>query len=720
MSVDVTSWSLPTGIQLADPSFYDPGSIDVVLGAEVFFDLFKASGRISLGDTLPTLVNSVFGWIVSGKVSEGAPRSAFVCNVASTADLHNDMERFWAIEDEPTTAYSPEEALCGKIFSETVTRDSDGRYVVRLPLKRNLLDNLGDNRRSALHRYRLIENRLGRDPGLATEYRKFMDEYFQLGHMERIDENNASSQAFFLPHHPVIRAESSTTKVRVVFDASCKSATGRSLNDVMLVGPTVQQDWRSIIIRSRLHPIMLIADITKMYRQIRLHPGDTHLQRTPDEPIGVYELKTVTYGTASAPFLATRVVSQLATDEKCHYPLAAEVACKDFYVDDLFTGAKTVNEAIELRKQMEAMFNSAGMKLRKWASNVPASLQDVPEENRAIKDLVDFDKDQSIKTLGLHWEPQTDRLKYVIPNITIDRESAVTKRNTLSSVAKLFDPLGLVGCGVLRTATTHDCDQELPENLFSDASETAYGVYVKSTNSSGQTKTALLTSRSKVAPPKQISIPRLELRGARSAAELYGKVSDSLRIDARIHFWVYSTTVLSWLQARPLTWTTFVANRVATIQRLTQNCEWHFVHGVENPADIISRGLPADELASCKVWWEGPTWLRKSSEFWPTSPLETQSNPECSREVRKTAHIATSQPDSSFIDEYIALFSSYSRLVRTTAYWRRLSTVLRTPRAERKMFEPLTLSELQGAEFALIRCVQQAAFPEEWKTLYKN
>ncbi|XP_055542790.1 uncharacterized protein LOC129728377 [Wyeomyia smithii] len=193
MSVDVTSWSLPTRIQLADPSFYDPGSIDVVLGAEVFFDLFKASGRISLGDTLPTLVNSVFGWIVSGKVSEGAPRSAFVCNVASTADLHNDMERFWAIEDEPTTAYSPEEALCEKIFSETVTRDSDGRYVVRLPLKRDLLDNLGDNRRSALHRYRLIENRQGRDPGLATEYRKFMDEYFQLGHMERIDENNASS-----------------------------------------------------------------------------------------------------------------------------------------------------------------------------------------------------------------------------------------------------------------------------------------------------------------------------------------------------------------------------------------------------------------------------------------------------------------------------------------------------------------------------------------------
>ncbi|XP_055543043.1 uncharacterized protein LOC129728619 [Wyeomyia smithii] len=366
MSVDVTSWSLPTGIQLQVEN--------------------------SLGDTLPTLVNSAFGWIVSGKVSEGAPRSAFVCNVASTADLHNDMKRFWAIEDEPTTAYSPEEALCEKIFSEIVTRDSDGRYVVRLPLKSDLLDNLGDNRRSALHSYRLIENLLGRDPGLATEYRKFMDEYFQLGHMERIDENNASSQAFFLPHHPVIRAESSTTKVRVVFDASCKSATGRSLNDVMLVGPTVQQDLRSIIIRSRLHPIMLIADITKMYRQIRLHPGDTHLQRifwrsTPDEPIGVYELKTVTY--------ATRVISQLATDEKCHYLLAAEVACKDFYVDDLFTGTKTVNEAIELRKQMEAMFNSAGMKLRKWASNVPASLQDVPEENRAIKDLVDFDKDHT-------------------------------------------------------------------------------------------------------------------------------------------------------------------------------------------------------------------------------------------------------------------------------------------------------------------------------------
>ncbi|XP_065094951.1 uncharacterized protein LOC135715951 [Ochlerotatus camptorhynchus] len=254
ISVDASSWSLPTGIQLADPSFYQSGVIDVVLGAEVFFDLFNVAGRINLGESLSCLVNSVFGWIISGKTPEQHSRSSEVCNVATNADIHRDMERFWAIEDDSTVVHSASEAYCEKFFSETTRRCENGRYE-------------------------------------------------KLGHMERIDESDAASgPAYFLPHHPVIREESSTNKVRVVFDASCKSSTGISLNDAMLVGPIVQEDLRSITMRSRLHPIMMTADVAKMYRQMVLFPRDCrfHLifwRPSLSEPIRIYKLKTVTYGT---------------------------------------------------------------------------------------------------------------------------------------------------------------------------------------------------------------------------------------------------------------------------------------------------------------------------------------------------------------------------------------------------------------------------------------
>ncbi|XP_055588962.1 uncharacterized protein LOC129741272 [Uranotaenia lowii] len=269
ISIDASAWEIPTGIQLADPAFYESAKIDVVLGADVFFDLFNVPGRISMGDSMPHLVNSVFGWIISGKVPERKVNAPLICNVATTADLHRDMERFWLLETDDSPAYSPDEILCEKLFVESVSRSSSGRYMVRLTMKQDVLKNLCDNRRTDLHRFRLLEGRLKRSPQLAIQYREFMDDYINLGHMKQIDDSSIDHQpSFFLPHHPVVREQSSTTKLRVVFDASCKSSSGISLNDAMLVGPTIQDDLRSIILRSRIHPILIVADVAKMFRQI--------------------------------------------------------------------------------------------------------------------------------------------------------------------------------------------------------------------------------------------------------------------------------------------------------------------------------------------------------------------------------------------------------------------------------------------------------------------
>ncbi|XP_062714208.1 uncharacterized protein LOC134290983 [Aedes albopictus] len=548
-----------------------------------------------------------------------------------SGEYENCMECFWTIEDDAAVAYSPVEAFCEKFFRDTTVRNEDGRYVVRIPFKEDALETLGTNRQTALRRFQLIEGRLQRDPNLEAEYRKFMGEYEKLGHMKRVSETEAASEpAYFLPHHPIIREDSSTTKFRVVFDASCKSSTEVSLNDVMLVGPVVQEDLRSITMRVRLHPIMLISDVAKMYRQISLFPEDCrfHLifwRSSPSETVQIYQLQTVTYGTASAPYLATRVLQQLAQEERDNYPLAAKATCEDFNVDDFFSGANSVANAVNLRKQMDAMFNSAGMQLRKWTSNAPETLEGVPNDNRAMQSSVDFDKDQSIKTLGLHWEPNSDQLKYVVPEVTIDPASPVTKRSALSCIAKLFDPLGLVGPVVVcakmfmqtlwglkdENGNQYDWDKDLPEEIkkrwidyytelpqlntlrierfvvlrdatslelhfFSDASIAAYGscIYIQSSNSSGDVKVSLLTSRSKDAPLKQQSFPRLELCGALLSAELYEKVSAALRFTSKAYFWVDSTTVLSWLKATPSTWSTTIPGKQSRNAWFNKKCRW--------------------------------------------------------------------------------------------------------------------------------------------------
>jgi hypothetical protein len=179
-----------------------------------------------------------------------------------------------------------------------------------------------------------------------------MKKYEELGHMEPVTSQDGKNTCYFLPHHPVFKATSTTTKTRVVFDVGAKTSNGLSLNDIQQVGPTVQPDLYSIVLRFRTHQVCFTADIAKMYRQIAVHPQDRDLQRilwrySCEEPVQEYRLTTVTYGTSSAPFLATRCLKKLADDNKCQHPRAAQVLSNDFYVDDLLSGTSTTEEAVK-------------------------------------------------------------------------------------------------------------------------------------------------------------------------------------------------------------------------------------------------------------------------------------------------------------------------------------------------------------------------------------
>ncbi|GFS51934.1 DUF1758 domain-containing protein [Trichonephila clavipes] len=161
--------------------------------------------------------------------------------------------------------------------------------------------------------------------------------------MEEIKNETLDKINYYIPHHSVYKPEKAFTPLRVVFDASAKTTSGFSLNSILLNGGIIQQDLFSIVSRFRKHEFAFCADIKKMYRQILVDLNQRDLQRimwktSADAPVKTYKLATVTYGTVSAPFLATRTLKALADEEKAEFPDAADVICNDSYMDGILSG----------------------------------------------------------------------------------------------------------------------------------------------------------------------------------------------------------------------------------------------------------------------------------------------------------------------------------------------------------------------------------------------
>jgi len=392
------------------------------------------------------------GWILAGSVG-GSPRSSlkvhsFHVSVSNT-QLHDQLARLWQLDDNVDGAnnYTLQEQSCEQHFLANVDRDPRGRYIVRLPIQQQILNKLGDSRDIALKRLKGLEKRLARDSSLKQQYTHFIKEYQLLGHMRLVClPDNEVSPSFYLPHHCVFKITGRSSKLRVVFDASCKSSTGVSLNDALMVGPIVQQDLTSILIRFRTFSYVFAADIVKMYRQVLVHPTQTRLQRilwrdNPEDDVETYELLTVTYGTSSASYLVTRCLAHLAEQHSDRYPIGAAHVKRDFYVDDILTIWDTLQGARVARDKIIELLRLELFELSKWASNCPELLP----ATRSLDVMNQFssknESDSSV--LGIRWNQSKNSLHF---SYDIDApHGGVTKRAILSEVARLFDPLGLLG-----------------------------------------------------------------------------------------------------------------------------------------------------------------------------------------------------------------------------------------------------------------------------------
>ncbi|GFX61451.1 integrase catalytic domain-containing protein [Trichonephila clavipes] len=256
--------------------------------------------------------------------------------------------------------------------------------------------------------------------------------------MQEVDEREECGM-YFIPHLGVYRSDKKTSKLRVVFNASSATTNGYSLNSLQYNGGVAQNDLFSIMVRFRKHIFAFIADVQKMYRMIWINPDQRKLQRilwreNMDEPIKTFELSTVTYGTTSAPFLATRTLKQLALDEAGNFPLGSSVVMSDMYIDDVLTGADTLLEAKELKNQLINIFAKGGMVLHKWCGNNTELIE--------VSENYDFSDSSEIKVLGVYWNPKHDCFSF---RVKIDLHELNTKRDVLSTIARIYDPLGLLG-----------------------------------------------------------------------------------------------------------------------------------------------------------------------------------------------------------------------------------------------------------------------------------
>lgn len=285
-------------------------------------------------------------------------------------------------------------------------------------------------------------------------YGEFMTEYEALGHMSPVtDTADRGLPRCYLPHHGVLKASSTTTKLWVVFNGLQRLASGTSFNAHLLTGPDLLAALPNVLLRWRGHQYVMAADIEKMYRQILVHPNDRDLQRivwrqSKSEDVREYRLNTVTYGLACAPYLAIRTLRQLADDEGDCLPLATALKT-DTYVDDILTGADSLQGALTMQRQLVDLCRAGGFALRKWMANSHELLQTIPTDFRLVEDPRTWKPHTSLSmhsTLGLLWYPESDTFGYRVPE---NRSDVVTRRTVLSDT-RIFDPLGWLSPVVIR------------------------------------------------------------------------------------------------------------------------------------------------------------------------------------------------------------------------------------------------------------------------------
>ncbi|XP_074658631.1 uncharacterized protein LOC141911540 [Tubulanus polymorphus] len=778
--------------------YYKDGSVDVdiLIGADFYWSVM--TGEVRRSNRGPVALGTKFGWTLSGPIGESETnQSSMVYFInektakKSTYSNHDDdkhnnllitqqrncdchqletkLKNFWSIEN-----LGLEENTDDPLFEEfkKSVQFKDGRYHVKLPWRD--VDDLilPDNYEHAKKRLINLLTRLRRSPDILSEYDSVIKEQLDNNIVQLVEspEIGEVGKVHYIPHHAVIRSGHSTTKLRIVYDASCK-ADGPSLNELLHAGPVMTNNILHILLRLRMKPVALTGDIEKAFLQIMVDEDDTDVLRflwvkdTHDEnsDVIVLKFKRVVFGVTSSPYLLNATLKfHMESHEDQKF---AEKFLQSAYVDDTSSSFDTVGESFEFYRETKSYLKKAGFNWRKIHTN-SVQLRDLilqqeadssnttngshVDESYAQQTLgmnARVQESDMIKILGVCWNYSTDEIMFDLTDIiNYIQDLTPTKRNIVGVAARFFDPLGVIAPAVLKfkllfqdTCRSEigwdeivDADLErqwkqIVEDMknfetihltrcysaglnggidsfelhgFCDASCKAYGamIYLVA-RSEDQSNSSFVASKTKVAPTKQVSIPRLELLSAVTLAKLMKVVYDEL-----------SSVALAWIKGVTKDW-----KRV--IRKLIKPEAWRHCAGIKNPADIPSRGIRFSELMSDKMLLTGPDWLLKKSLPSKIEKIDDALPEECLVEMKiaqrnlisstsmMCLEVGTVSEREIVIEEIIDCkkYSSFTKLVMVT------SAVMKAFKVWRRKTRDweLSINDLNDAEKLWLTVVQK-------------
>ncbi len=717
----------------------------------------------------PYAMRTGLGWAINGPVKEkgGRMHISFVSErEKECCDLAQQMRKFWETESmEPSDeekAMSVEDRLVLQKWESTVAL-RDNHYVLPIPFRKNP-PNLPDNYKAAMRRMVSLSSKLDKNPDLKEKYTEGMTDLIRKQYAVQIPTSEMERQdgkVWYLPHHPVINPKKD--KLRIVFDCAAQYR-GVSLNSTILQGPDLTNKLVGVLTKFRLRKVAFTADVEAMFHQVKVPEPDQDVLRflwwpegkTDMEP-NAYRMTVHLFGGTWSPSCCTFALHKTAEAHEGYSNEASYAIKNNFYVDDCLKSVDSVEEAVRLSRELKQLLQKGGFNLTKWASNRSEVLQQLPKEDLA-KNLRErtFDSPLEQRALGVYWDIQSDEFGYCVQEMN----KLHTRRGLLSMLSSIYDPLGLAGPFILRARKIVQdlCrqklgwDEAIPEehqrewlkwireldamkkvriprcilpdmtssplrmqlHHFADASELAYGVasYLRAEDSMGRTSCKLIMAKSRLAPIKPMTIPRLELSAATLATRQDALLRRELDVELnRSQFWTDSTIVLQYISNEDKRFQTFVANRIAEIRTRTQVEDWHHVPTKENPADDTSRGLAAEQLTNPR-WLNGPQFLLGPPETWPTLELAntvTEDDPEVKA---STATVMTIVNEEGPIDRLIKRNSDWRKLLRSVAWLVVSKDVLLKRITPPKR---LQAEHIQAAEVALLKYIQARDFRREMK-----
>ncbi|XP_069378750.1 uncharacterized protein [Paralichthys olivaceus] len=580
----------------------------VLIGSD-YAHLITATEEIRMGPPGgPLAVHTRLGWALQGpaNVIQTQPNVSFALTCFKSELLRN-VERLWQIDtlpyvNEKTATRSKQDKLALDLLnSKTVRVNIDGvmRYATPL-LRAPTMPVLRAPKEAVLPRLCATERRLSKDPKLSEKYQEELDKLVQSGYVCQIpsEQIDQPKEIWYFPHHIVEH----NNKHRVVFDCSFEYM-GQTLNRCLLPGPTLGPSLLGVLLRFRLHPIAICGDIKGMFHQVRLLNEDKSLLRfiwrgmQLDQEPSVYEWQVLPFGTTCSPCCAIYAVNRHVQDHCNGNEEVLHSVQQCFYVDNCLQSFPSSHQAKSLIEKMRPLLATGGFDIGQWASNDPAVIHHLPPDakSKTSELWLSGDGDPKELTLGLQWNCLTDMLSYKTKSITYHQP---TMRNIYRVLASQYDPLGYLTPFITRAkilvqdlwkqergwdniiktesllkqwqawelelnnlpdihfprcylpTCINSATSDSQMHVFCDASERVYGAvaYLRVEDNVENIHVSFIMARSRIAPKRQLSIPRLELCAALAGAQLAHLLSAELTIPQQsVTLWTDSTTVLSWL-----------------------------------------------------------------------------------------------------------------------------------------------------------------------------